>query len=320
MPHHSIVADVGGTNTRVAIARDGQVLPDSIRKFANADHDSLTDILSAYRNSHDTAMFEQAAVAIAGPVRDGEGRLTNLDWAIDCASLTQATGAPDAHVLNDLQAQAHAIGALDPAKVEVIRAGQTASPEAAQLVVGIGTGFNSAASYHTKAGRLVPPAESGHATLPVSTADQFAFAEYLRSRFNHAAIEDALSGRGLGHCHDWLRHSAGQPSGAKSAQVFASADDDDDMAKDAINLFSCILGTVLGDLALTNLPFGGIYLVGGMSRAIAPWLGQTDFEAAWYDKGRFGPFLDQFPIHLVTDDYAALTGCASFLEEFRNAH
>ncbi|NDW52404.1 glucokinase [Aliiroseovarius sp. PrR006] len=320
MPHHSIVADVGGTNTRVAIARDGQVLPDSIRKFANAGHDSLTDILSAYRNSHDTVMFEQAAVAIAGPVRDGEGRLTNLDWSIDCPSLTQATGAPDAHVLNDLQAQAHAVGSLDPAKVEIIRSGQNASPEAAHLVVGIGTGFNSAVAYHTSGGRLVPPAESGHATLPVSTADQLAFAQYLRSRFSHAAIEDALSGRGLGHCHDWLCHRAGQPIGVKSAQVFADAEAGNDKAKEAINLFSCILGTVLGDLALTTLPFGGIYLVGGMSRAIAPWLDKTGFEAAWYDKGRFGPFLDQFPIRLVTDDYAALTGCASFLEEFRTAH
>ncbi|WP_424939748.1 glucokinase [Aliiroseovarius sp. S253] len=317
MPHHSIVADVGGTNTRVAIALDGQVLPDSIRKFANADHESLTQILSAYRNSHDALAFEQVAVAIAGPVRDGEGCLTNLDWTIDCASLVQATGAPDAHVLNDLQAQAHAVCSLDPANVEEIRPGQSASPEAAHLVVGIGTGFNSAVAYHTPAGRLVPPAESGHATLPVTTADQLAFADYMRSRFDHAAIEDALSGRGLGHCHDWFCHQAGQPIGTKSAQIFAAAEAGSQMAKDSIDLFGTFLGAILGDLALTTLPFGGIYLVGGMSRAITPWLDQTGFEAAWKDKGRFGPFLDQFPIRLVTDDYAALTGCASFLEEFR---
>ena len=320
MPHHSIVADVGGTNTRVAIALDGQVVPDSIQKFANAGHESLTEILTAYRKDHDVVKYEQVAVAIAGPVRDGQGCLTNLDWTIDCASLTRATGAPDAHVLNDLQAQAHAVGSLAPASVEDIQTGQNASPEAAHLVVGIGTGFNSAVAYQAPGGTLVPPAESGHATLPVSTADQFAFAEYLRSRFGHAAIEDALSGRGLGHCHDWFCHQVGHPIGAKSAQVFAAAAAGDQMAKDSINLFSCILGTVLGDLALTTLPFGGIYLVGGMSRAITPWLGQTGFEAAWQDKGRFGPFLDQFPIRLVTDDYAALTGCASFLEKLRVAH
>lgn len=320
MPHHSIVADVGGTNTRVAVARNGQILSASIRKFANAEHDSLTDILSAYRVSQNAVSFEQVAVAIAGPVRDGEGSLTNLDWTIDRTALSQATGAPDAHVLNDLQAQAHAIGYLDAANVDEIRPGHSASPDAAHLVVGIGTGFNSAVAYNASGGRIVPPAESGHATLPVSSADQLAFADYARSRFGHAAIEDALSGRGLGHCHDWLRHRAGQPSGAKSAQIFAQAEAGDVMATQAIDLFSCFLGTVLGDLALTTLPFGGIYLVGGMARAITPWLDQTGFEAAWKDKGRFGPFLDQFPIHLVTDDYAALTGCASFLEEFRITH
>lgn len=320
MPHHSIVADVGGTNTRVAIARDGKVLSDSIRKFANADHDSLTQILTVFRTSHDAISFAQVAVAIAGPVRDGRGRLTNLDWAIDCAALTHATGAPDAHVLNDLQAQAHAICALDPKLVDDIRPGQGASPQAAHLVVGIGTGFNSAASYYTPGGRLVPPAESGHATLPVSTAEQLSFAQYLRSRFGHAAIEDALSGRGMGHCHDWLCHQSGQPTGTTSAQIFSAAEAGDQRAKDAIDLFARILGAVLGDLALTTLPFGGIYLVGGMSRAIAPWLDQIGFEAAWQDKGRFGPFLNQFPIRLVTDDFAALTGCARFLEEFRISH
>ncbi|SMR72642.1 glucokinase [Aliiroseovarius halocynthiae] len=320
MPHHSIVADVGGTNTRVAISQDGSVLPDSIRKFANADHDSLTAILRMYCADNDTVEFEQVAVAIAGPVRDGQGSLTNLDWTIDCAALSDATGASDAHVLNDLQAQAHAVGRLDAKFVEEIRPGSVASPEAAHLVVGIGTGFNSAVAYHAPGGRLVPPAESGHATLPVCSEDQFAFAQYAQERFGHAAIEDALSGRGLGHCHDWLRHVAGQPTGTKSAQIFAEAEAGDAMAKQAIDLFSRFLGTVLGDLTLTSLPFGGVYLVGGMSRAIAPWLGQTGFEAAWQDKGRFGPFLDQFPIRLVTDDYAALTGCAGFLEEFRIAH
>ncbi|MCK0143881.1 glucokinase [Aliiroseovarius sp. F20344] len=320
MHHLAIVADVGGTNTRVAVSRNGEVLPDSIQKYPNAEHKSLEDILITYQKSHSAGPFDQAAVAIAGPVRDGAGRLTNLDWTIDCKALSGATGAQDAHVLNDLQAQAHAIGSIAPSNMETLKEGPDAGPVAAHLVVGIGTGFNSAVAYHTPSGRIVPPAESGHATLPVSTGDQFAFSEYARERFGHAAIEDALSGRGLGHCHDWHCHRAGQPIGASSATIFQAASEGDATAKAAINLFCGFLGTVLGDLALTTLPFGGIYLVGGMSRAITPWLDQTGFAEAWQDKGRFGPFLDQFPIRLVTDDYAALTGCASFLEEFRQTH
>ena len=71
---------------------------------------------------------------------------------------------------------------------------------------------------------------------------------------------------------------------------------------------------VTGSLALVQLPFGGIYLVGGLSSAILPFMDQFDFEGAFLDKGRFGPFMDSFPIHVVQDDYAALKGCAAFLQ------
>jgi glucokinase len=73
------------------------------------------------------------------------------------------------------------------------------------------------------------------------------------------------------------------------------------------------MGHVIGDLALSHLPFGGIYLVGGVSRAFAPWLDEFGFAEAFRAKGRFSDFMEQFGVQVVTDDYAALTGCASHL-------
>ena len=73
------------------------------------------------------------------------------------------------------------------------------------------------------------------------------------------------------------------------------------------------MGTVMGDLALIHLPFGGIYLIGGMARAITPWLGPLGFAEAFRGKGRFTDFMGQFGVAVVQDDYAALTGCASHL-------
>jgi glucokinase len=70
---------------------------------------------------------------------------------------------------------------------------------------------------------------------------------------------------------------------------------------------------VSGDLALQNLPFGGLYLVGGVARAIAPYLDQFGFAEAFFAKGRFADFMRNFPVSVIEDDYAALIGSAQFL-------
>jgi hypothetical protein len=50
----------------------------------------------------------------AGPVRDGVVQLTNLDWRIDRSVLARVLTAEKSAVLNDLQAQGHAIGHIAP--------------------------------------------------------------------------------------------------------------------------------------------------------------------------------------------------------------
>jgi glucokinase len=76
-----------------------------------------------------------------------------------------------------------------------------------------------------------------------------------------------------------------------------------------------MLGAVAGNLALIQLPFGGVYLIGGVARAMAPWLDEFGFPAAFRDKGRFAGLMDGFGVGVVEDDFAALTGCAAHLME-----
>ena len=100
----SLVADVGGTNTRVALANGAELLTDTVRKYKNADYAGLGAVLKTYL-SDEPVDCAGAAVAIAGPVRDGRGTLTNLDWSVDPEMLAQVTRAETVAVLNDLQAQ-----------------------------------------------------------------------------------------------------------------------------------------------------------------------------------------------------------------------
>jgi glucokinase len=309
----SLVADVGGTNTRVALARGSEVLAGSVRRYANAGEPALEPVLRRYLAEEGGAAPVAACVAVAGPVKDGRGTLTNLDWSIDKASLSEATGASTTAILNDLQAQGHALGFLTAGTTREILPFPEASPHAAKLVVNVGTGFNIVVVFDTEGGRLVPPAESGHATLPVRSEDDLRLAKFIERSHGFAAIEEVLSGRGIVQVHDWLIHEAGESGRSSSAEIMAALARGEERAVHAARIFVRILGAVSGDLALVTLPFGGIWLVGGLARAFAPYLHDLDFVGAFRDKGRFAEFMEGFGVGVVEDDNAALVGCASHL-------
>ena len=314
----TLVADIGGTNTRVALAGGAVVDQASIRRFRNAEHDGLRSVLMRYLEQGGQPPLGGVCVAMAGPVRDGVGDLTNLNWRIEATMLADVAQSDNVAVLNDLQAQGHALDSLSPDALRILVPGQPAAPQAARLVVGIGTGFNIAPVYSTPAGLLVEAAEAGHVALPVADAEGLALAEHVKGEDGFAAVEDVLSGRGFTALQEFVAAREGSDERTDGAAVTQALESGGLETADATaQLFVRCLGGVVGNLALTLLPFGGIYLCGGVARAIAPHLQRLGFEAALHDKGRFSDYLGSFPVRLIEDDYAALTGCAAFMSARR---
>ncbi|CUH40536.1 Glucokinase [Jannaschia seosinensis] len=314
-----LVADVGGTNTRVAMSAGRTILRDTIRRYANREHADLAPLLRTYVEEQGGSAPLGACVAVAGPVADGRAELTNLDWSIDSARLAQATGARDCAILNDLQAQGHALDHLDPNAIRPVIEAQPADPArdvGARLVIGVGTGFNAAPVHQFPDGRFVPPCEAGHASLPIRTEAELRLCSFVSTAHGFPAVEDVLSGRGLERVYRWLSSEAGSDEAHLAAEIMDRVESDP-RAEAAIRQFIRILGTVTGNLALIHLPLGGVFLVGGVARAMGRHLGNMGFVEAFRDKGRFAGFMNNFPVSLVEDDYAALTGCAAHLYERR---
>ena len=311
---YALVADIGGTNTRVALADGRQILGETIRRYSNADYPGLETVLRRYIDDEGGVDPIAACVAVAGPVRDGRATMTNLNWTIDKDTLARATKAETVAILNDLQAQGHALGYLDDANIRTIIDGPTGLPNAARLVVGVGTGFNAAPVFDTDKGRLVTPSESGHATLPIRTERELRLCQFVSNAHGFPAVEDVLSGRGLERVYAFLGEEVGISAEAKAKDIMAAcADGSDPRATEAAQVFTQILGTVCGNLSLIQLPFGGVYLVGGVARAFAPFLTEFGFGDAFRDKGRFSGFMGNFRVSVIEDDYAALTGSATHL-------
>ncbi|TXH95477.1 MAG: ROK family protein [Pseudorhodobacter sp.] len=311
-----LVADIGGTNTRVALAKGEAVQAATIRRYANAGFPDLESVLRRYLTEEGQPPVAGACVAAAGPVRDGVATMTNLDWTITGAGLTTATGAAHTAILNDLQAQGHALGRIAPEHLRPVIAGPK-KPGGAMLVVGLGTGMNAAPVHETPWGRVVAASECGHISMPVRTPEDERLARFVAEIGPHAhgfaGVEDVLAGRGLERVYAFAAHEAGRDQAKPGAEIMADVAAGDPVARHAAQLYIHLLGQELGNLALIHLPFGGIYLIGGVARAMQPHFDAMNLTAHFRDKGRFAEFMETFSVELVEDDYAALTGCAAYL-------
>jgi glucokinase len=317
----AILADIGGTNTRVALADGTHVRHDSIRRFPNGEYQARgQDIAHVLRDylTQTGASVSGVCVAAAGPVQDGVATMTNLDWVMDAAKLSAATGAKKVAILNDLQAQGQALGHIPAANLRTVLPGPVKAG-ASMLVVGLGTGVNAAPVHPGPQGRIVPPSECGHVNMPVRSEEDFQLARFIEAKLKaereapHAGVEEVLAGRGLANLHAFAAYAEGHPATLTSAEVLKALDQGDATAAHAARLYVHILGQTLADLALIHLPYGGIYLIGGMSRAMTPHFARFGLERTFREARRVDLLEKVFSVTVVEDDYAALTGCAAYL-------
>ncbi|MDP5218658.1 glucokinase [Ruegeria sp. 2205SS24-7] len=299
-----LVADVGGTNARLAMVRDG--IPTAIKRYDNDSHSSFYEVLQAYRDSIDSPPVEACCVAVAGPVNADHARLTNRDWDFDVDDLRSVLGGPKhVRLTNDLVALGYALPHLRAEQLDEIRPvpGPAANDQA--LVAGAGTGFNAC----LLKGTTVVEAELGHVSLPVSVAD------VLRAELGGAAErfetnEDLFSGRGLARLHQAI--SGTQMSGPQILEQFAQSPGGCE-AQRTVLLSARLLGILTREMVLQYLPLAGIHFAGGAARGILGSSAVSTFLAAFEQDGVLADQVARVPIRLIADDAAALIGAAHFV-------
>lgn len=316
-----LAGDIGGTNTRLALlemegARPGVVVEQA---FPSRGHESLSEIVRAFLKEHEMPV-EHACFGVAGPVREGRSKTTNLPWVVDAGQLASLLGLETVALVNDLEANAYGLAALEAKDFVVLNEGAP-DAEGNAAIISAGTGLGEAGLHFEGERRRPFASEGGHADFAPRDEIQIELLRHLLARYGHISYERVLSGPGLLNIYKFLRDTGRGEEPAWLAMEMrladppavitqAALDGKSELCERALSLFVSIYGAEAGNLALKVKATGGVFVGGGIAPRIIEKLKGAAFMEAFTAKGRMRPMLEATPVRVILNDKTALFGSA----------
>jgi glucokinase len=320
-----LAGDIGGTKTDLAVfsAEHGPRAPIAQKRFPSRDYPSLEAIAREFIAEVHLPVTH-ASFAVAGPVVGGTASLTNLPWIIEEALLQAALELERVSLLNDVEATAVAVPSLQPTELHTLRKG-TPVPGGAIAVIAPGTGLGEAFLTWDGTRYRAHASEGSHTDFGPRNPREIELLKYSQTRWERVSYERVCAGLSIPHLYDFLRDVARLPESPAVREQLVDARDRtpiimaaaldpqvrDPLCREALHMFGSILGAEAGNLALTVLATGGVYISGGIPpRILAAAPGEAGegriFLAAFQDKGRLSPLLAHMPVHIIVEPVALL--------------
>jgi glucokinase len=302
-----LAGDIGGTSTRLALFDAGVRALTTIRTYKSAEHSGLEEMVLDFL-ARNPGQVVSASFGVAGPVRGGRVEMTNVAWPVDASRIAKIVGIAHVSLLNDLHANARGIEALGPDDFAEINEGE---PDATgnAAVVSAGTGLGQAGLYWDGERHHAFAAEGGHVDFAARNEIEDDLRKFLAADYAHVSYERVCSGIGLVNIHRFL--SGPDVPALDGVEITQRAlAGSDDVCVRALDLMVSIYGAVAGNVALTLMATGGVYLGGGIAPNILAKLREGGFMAAFLDKGRLGELLQRIPVLVILNDKTALLGAA----------
>jgi glucokinase len=303
-----LAADIGGTNTRLALIEmtGGAARMVERESAPSRAVSSLGERVRQFLAGKPVPA--RACFAVAGPVVDGTVHTTNLPWTIRTAELAGEIGIPDTVLINDFAAVGESLALLGPAELATLQAGQR-DPTGPVALIGAGTGLGQGFLFHDGTRYRVRASEGGHASFAARTAREWALYTWLEQRLGPVSWESVLSGRGLTAGYQYLSGSdTPEEPAAISARGLGGSDP---AAVEALDLFAAAYGAHAGNLALTVLATGGVYVAGGIAPRLIAKLSDGTFMKSFREKGELEEFLARVPVQVIMSPDAGLLGAAA---------
>jgi glucokinase len=327
----ALVADIGGTNARFALAASddrGRPVLTSVREFAVAQFASPAQAALHYLAQIEAPRPRRSVIAVATAITGDDIKVTNNPWSFSITALQCELGLDRIQVINDVSAIAMAIPHLAEAELEPIGApappassqglpavapGAKAGSDRHYAVLGAGTGLGVCRLLLRKGRPVVLDSEGGHVAFAPGDDYEIAILQCLMKRHARVSVERLISGPGLQNLYAAVCAVEGtaQITNTPEGITAGAAAGSDAACRRAVELFCSILGSFAGDAALMYGAWDGVYLGGGLTATLLPWIGRGQFRRRFESKGRFCSLMQTIPTFAITHAQAGLLGAGA---------
>jgi len=319
-----LAGDIGATRTRLAaFETEGNRLKCVVEKtYKSHEHDSLPPILVEFIRREGIPVHS-ACLGVAGPVRGGCCKVSNLGWMIDSKELAKLLKLNSVGLLNDMEAYAYGIDALESKDFIALSEGSE-DAEGNRAVISARTGLGVGGLYWDGFRHHPFACEGGHADFAPRNAIEMELLAYLQKRYGRISCERILSGPGVKNVYEFLRdeNKAEEPDWLRD-QLNAAGDQPAlisqlglegkaPICEQTLSIFVGLFGAQAGNCALNFMSTGGMFIGGIIAAKVVAKMKSDVFMESFLDKGRMSELLKDMPVKIVLNDDCGIVGAARY--------
>jgi glucokinase len=319
-----LAGEIGATRTRLAaFETEGNRLQCVVTKtYMSQEYGGLSEVLTQFIRSEGIPVHH-ACFGVAGPVRSGRSKISNLPWTIDSRELSKQLTLSSVGLLNDLEAYAYGIDGLESKDFVTLSEGAE-DAEGNRAVISARTGLGIAGLYWDGFRHHPFPCEGGHSDFAPRNNLEMELLAYLQKKYGRISYERILSGPGIKNIYDFLRDTtkveepiwlheqinAAQDPPALISQL--ALEGKSEICDRVLSIFVSVFGAETGNCALNFLTIGGVFIGGSIAAKIVPKMKDPVFMQSFLDKGRMEALLRDMAVKIVLNDDCGLIGAARY--------
>lgn len=314
-----LAGDIGGTNTRLCLVEtDGKNESTLREEIYPSGNEGLVPLVRQFLG--DESNVYKACFALAGPVLNNKCKITNLPWPeLDAARLQEELNIAKVSLINDFVAIGYNIVLEKNKSLVTLQEGEFL-PDAPIAIIGAGTGLGKAFAVPEGDSYRVFPTEGGHESFAPDNLLAQELLAYLRAD-GKVDVERVVSGPGIVDIFRFLqdRKFASEDAGDflsqfdPGAAIAKGAAAGHFLCQQTMAIFVEAFGAAAGDMAVSFLPFGGLYIAGGIAAQNIELMQNGSFIKAFTDKARVNPvLLEKVPVHIVLNTLEGLRGAVKY--------
>ncbi len=316
-----LAGDIGGTKTNLGIFQMGKRRPlvKRFKSYPSGDFEKFEEIIALFL-SENNEKVKKACFGIAGPVEKERCKITNLSWDVSSSRIKKTFNLKSVKLVNDLGAMAASVPYLTSSEIFKINE-ERPEKNGNIALIAPGTGLGQSLLVYGS-GKYIPvPSEGGHVDFAPNNDLEDGLLKFLRKQYGHVSLERIISGIGILNIYNYLKATGKYKEPRWLEKRIASEDSGKVINESAqekgnklclktIDMFLSILGASAGNLALTGLTRGGVYIGGGIPPRLLWRFMDGSFMKAFSDKGRFKGLMTTIPVYIILNSSAGLLGAA----------